>query len=169
MIQGSLQVELDGRLEGDDNGEWGPLRAGELLGPALHVGAVEATVERDHLAVQVVDGAQPEVAMLGELREGHVALVGALQQCAERGCLEEDVRVVARVEVGVAHRLHVQRADPALVEAHSGASVRAVFDFATSRWSGLVPSTRSLRLLVTPCQKCSFLKWWSRWFRWMVL
>ena len=38
------------------------------------------------------------------------------------------------VQVGVAHRLDVQRADPALVEAHpAGSSVRAVFDFGTPR------------------------------------
>ncbi len=49
-----------------------------------------------------------------------------------------------------------------------GRSVRAVVERGTDCWSGAVPSTRSLRVLVMPCQYRSFLKWCSRCPRWMV-
>ena len=41
-------------------------------------------------------------------------------------------------------------------------SVRAVGERGTDRWSGNVPRTRSLTVLVMPCQYRSFLKWCRR-------
>ena len=63
-----------------------------------------------------VQRAQAEVAVLGQLGEAEVAVVGAVEQRADRRGLEEDVRVALGVQVGPPHRLDVQRPDPALVQ-----------------------------------------------------
>ena len=54
--------------------------------------------------------------MLGQLGEAEVAVVGAVEQRADRRGLEEDVRLALGVQFLLAQRLHVQRPDPALVE-----------------------------------------------------
>ena len=54
--------------------------------------------------------------MLGELGEAEVAVVGAVEQGADRRGLEEDVRLALGVQFVLAQRLDVQRPDPALVE-----------------------------------------------------
>ena len=83
---------------------------------AVDVGAEELAVEGDHLAVEPVQRAQPEVAVLGQLGEAEVAVEGAVEQRPDRRGLEEDVGIALGVQVGPPHRLHVQRFDPALVE-----------------------------------------------------
>ncbi len=87
---------------------------------AVDVGAVEATVERDHLAVERVQRPEPEVAVLGELVEGDVAVERALQQRTDRRGLKEGVRLVLWMQVAMAQRLDVQAAGEPLVEGHSG-------------------------------------------------
>ena len=62
--------------------------------------------------------------MLGELGEGEVAVVGAVDEGGDRRGLEEDVGLVLRVEFLLPHRLHVQGPDPSLVE-HGGQSSTA--------------------------------------------
>ena len=85
---------------------------------AVDVGAVEAAVDGDHLAVERVQRAEAEVAVLGQLLEGHVALEGALEQGADRRRLEEHVRLVLGVQVAMAQGLDVQVAGEPLVEHH---------------------------------------------------
>jgi hypothetical protein len=133
VVQLFLEAEVDVGIEGDDDGERRVLGGGQLIQPPLDVGSVEAPVEGHHLPVEVIDGAEPGVPLVGKLGEAHVPVEGTLEQGADRRGLEEDVRLAAGMQVGMPHRLDVQRADPALVDAHSVASVRAVFDFATSR------------------------------------
>ncbi|HEY1356310.1 MAG TPA: hypothetical protein VGF09_08335 [Solirubrobacterales bacterium] len=76
-------------------------------------------LERDHLAVEPVQRAEAELAVLGQLGEAEVALVGALEQGADRRGLEEDVGIALGVQFALAHRLDVKRPDPALVK-HGG-------------------------------------------------
>ncbi len=111
-----LDRPLERRLEPGHRGERRPLARRDLLDQAVDVGAVEAAVERDHLAVERVQGPEPEVAVLGELGEGDVAVEGALEQGADRRGLEQHVRIVLGMEVAVAKRLDVQMAGEALVE-----------------------------------------------------
>ncbi len=143
----------------------------------VDVGPVEAAVDGDHLAVEMVERAEPEVAMLGKLGKADVTLEGALEQRPDRGSLKSTwgsrsaCRSACRIASTCSER--IQRSSRLIVRPPSsqraGSRVRAVSDFGTSRWSGFVPRTRSLRLFVIPCQKCSFLKWWRRWLRQMVL
>ena len=65
---------------------------------AVDVGPVEAAVEGDHLAVEAVQRPEPEVAVLGQLGEGEVAVVGAVEQGADRRGLEEDVGLALGVQ-----------------------------------------------------------------------
>ena len=102
-----LDPLLDRRLEPGDDGERGARVGWHRLDPAVDVGAEELAVERDHLAVEPVQGPEPEVAVLGQLGEAEVAVEGAVEQGADRRGLEEDVRLALGVEVGVPHRLHV--------------------------------------------------------------
>ncbi len=133
VVERPLQIELEERAERDYDGERRALRAREVVDPAIDLGAVEEPVEGDHLAVEVVDRSQAEIPVLGELAEADVSLVGPLEESADRRGLEEHVRLPAAMQAGVPHGLDVERPDPALVEAHSAASARAVSDFATSR------------------------------------
>ena len=113
---GRRQPLVDRRLEAGDDRERRPLPRADPVDPPVDVGAEELAVERDHLAVEVVQRAEAEVAVLGQLGEAEVAVVGALEQGADRRGLEEDVRLALAVQVGAAHRLDVQRADPVLVQ-----------------------------------------------------
>ncbi len=54
--------------------------------------------------------------MPGELGEGEVAVVGAIEQGGDRRGLEEDVRLALLVQFKLPHRLHVEGPDPSLVE-----------------------------------------------------
>ncbi len=93
------------------------LRLGSHFGDVpVDIRAVEATVEGDHLAVQPVKRPQSQVTVLGQLGEGEIAVVGAVEQGRDRRGLEEHVRFPPRVQFGLAQRLHVQRSDPALVQ-----------------------------------------------------
>ena len=83
---------------------------------AVDVGAVEAPVEGDHLAVERIQGAQAEVAVLGQLGEADVAVVGAVEQRADRRSLEEDGGIVLGMQRSAAQRLHVQGPGESLVE-----------------------------------------------------
>jgi hypothetical protein len=118
VVERSLEAEVEIGVEGNDHRERGALGAGQLVDPALDVGPVEATVEGHHLPIEVIHGAEPVVALLGQLREADVTFEGALEQRADRRCLEENVWLVPAVEVRMPHRLDVQRPDPAFVEAH---------------------------------------------------
>ncbi|MDQ2631511.1 MAG: hypothetical protein M3Y75_11170 [Actinomycetota bacterium] len=64
----------------------------------------------------MVERAEPEVAVRGQLGKAEIAVEGAVEQGADRRGLEEDVGLALAVQVGAAHRLHVQRPDPALVK-----------------------------------------------------
>jgi hypothetical protein len=83
---------------------------------SLDVGAPEAAVEGDHLAVEGVQRPEAEVAVLGQLGEADVALIGAVQQSPDRRGLKEDVGLVLGVELAAPQLLHVQRPDQPLVE-----------------------------------------------------
>jgi hypothetical protein len=121
--QRPVDLPLDRRLEAGDDRERGPLRGRHRVDPALDVGPVEIAVEGDHLAVQPVQRAEAEVALLSQLGEAEVAVVGAVEQRPDRRRLEEDVRLVSGVQIPPAHRLHVHGPDPALVE-HRGSLPR---------------------------------------------
>ena len=56
--------------------------------------------------------------MLGQLGEADVAVVGAVEQGADRRRLEENVRLVLGVQVAMPKGLEVQVAGEALVEHH---------------------------------------------------
>ena len=116
MAQPLLQLEADRRFEPGHHRERRSLIRRHLVHGTFVVRPIEAPVQCDHLPVQVVQRPQPQVAALGELGERDVTLVAALQQGADRRGLEEHVMLALGVQVGVAHRLHVQRPDPALVE-----------------------------------------------------
>ena len=82
-----------------DHRERGPRRRRRPRSTApVDVGAEELAVERDHLAVEPVQRPQPEVAVLGQLGEAEVAVVGAVEQRADRRGLEEDVRLALGVQ-----------------------------------------------------------------------
>ena len=81
---------------------------------AIDVGAVEAAVDGDHLAVEAVQGAEPEVAVLGELGECHVALVRAVEKRADRRGLEEHMWLALGVKLLLAEGLDVECAHEAL-------------------------------------------------------
>src|SRR4051794_5258731 len=55
MVERALEVEADGRMEGDDDREGSQLIRRYLGDAALHVGPVEAAVDGDHLPVQMVE------------------------------------------------------------------------------------------------------------------
>ena len=108
VLERPLEADVDLGLEAGDDGERRPLGRRHRVDAPLDVGAEELAVEGDHLAVEAVDRPQAEVAVLGQLGEAEVALVGALQQRPDRRGLEQHVVLVLGVEVGAAHRLHVQ-------------------------------------------------------------
>jgi hypothetical protein len=110
------QPLVPGGLEAGDDGERRALARVDPVDSPVDVGAEELAVERDHLAVEVVERAETEVAVLAQLGEGEVAVEGAVEQGPDRRRLEEDVRLALAVQVAPAHRLHVQGPDPALVE-----------------------------------------------------
>jgi lipooligosaccharide transport system ATP-binding protein len=122
-LQQSFVVELlpgqplvQRRFEPGDDRERGPLLGPHRRHVAVEVGAEEPAVKRDHLAVEVVERPQPEVAVRSQLAEAEIAVEGPVEQRPDRRSLEEDVRLALLVQVGQAHRLHVQRPDPALVQ-----------------------------------------------------
>jgi hypothetical protein len=123
------QALVDRRLEAGDDGERRPLSRRHRADAPRDVGTEELAVERDHLAVEVVEGAETEVAVLGQLGKAEVSLEGAVEQGADRRSLEEHVRFPLLVQVGAAHRLHVQRPDPALVEHRRAVSQRVWLSF----------------------------------------
>ena len=47
--------------------------------PSVDVGAIKAAVKGNHLAVEGVQRPEPEVAVLGQLGEGDIAVVRALE------------------------------------------------------------------------------------------
>ena len=105
----ALDPLVDRRLEAGDHGERRPLPGPDRVHVPVDVGPVEAAVEGDHLAVEPVQRAEPEVAVLGQLGEAEVAVVGAVEQGADRRGLEEDVRLALGVQVLPPQRLDVQR------------------------------------------------------------
>ena len=70
MVPGAVDGELHHRVE-DHVTTANGVRAVGGTSPIFpsDVGAQEVAVEREHLAVQPVQGAEPEVAVLGELGE----------------------------------------------------------------------------------------------------
>jgi hypothetical protein len=119
------QALLHRRLEAGDHRKRRPLLRRNPVEPAVDVGAEELAVDRDHLAVELVEGPQPEVAVLRQLSKAEIALEGAVEQRPDRRGLEENVRLTLTVQVGAAHRLHVQRPDPALVQHRRQSANRA--------------------------------------------
>lgn len=122
--EGPGEGRVDLRLEPGDDREGGPRAGGHGMDAALDVGPVEATVERDHLAIETVQRAQPEVAVLGQLAEAEVAVVSAVEQGGDGRGLEEDVRLALPVQVRPSHRLDVEGLDPAFIEHRGSLSAR---------------------------------------------
>ena len=116
MLERPVARDVDRRLESRHHRERGPRLALDLAHLPVDVGPVEATVDRDHLAVEPVQRSQPEVAVLGQLGEREVALVSALQQRPDRRGLEQHVRLPLRLQFPLPQRLHMQRPDPPLVQ-----------------------------------------------------
>ena len=102
----------------NDQRERRPLGVGDPADAAVDGGLEELAVERDHLPVAGLERAEAEVAVLLELAEGDVAVVGAVEQRVDGGRLEDHVRLVLGVHVAVAHRLDVQGLDQSLVDGH---------------------------------------------------
>jgi hypothetical protein len=73
----------------------------------------------------MVERAEAEVAVIGQLGEAEVALEAAVEQRPDRRGLEEDVRLALGVQFLLAQRVHVQGSDPALVE-HRASLPRAI-------------------------------------------
>ncbi|HEX6782108.1 MAG TPA: hypothetical protein VF125_08785 [Solirubrobacterales bacterium] len=61
LLVGHANVEA--RLEAGDDGERRPLLGSDPVQTPLDVGAEELAVERDHLAVEMVERAEAEVAV----------------------------------------------------------------------------------------------------------
>ena len=91
---------------------------------AVEVRSEEAPVDRDHLAVETVQGAEAEVAVLGELRKLHVTVIGAIEQGTDRRGLKELMGPTLGVELLGPERLHVQGPDQTLVEHGSKSRIR---------------------------------------------
>jgi len=123
VLQPLLDLPLDRGLEPGDDGERGARGWRNRLHVAVDVSPEELAVEGDHLAVETVQRPQPEVAVLGQLGEAEVSVEGTIEQSTDRRGLKEDVRLALGVEIGVPHRLHMQRSDPTLVE-HAGSLPR---------------------------------------------
>src|SRR5687767_7932766 len=68
VVERRFDLMLDLRLEPSHRREGRERLRVDLAHPAVHVGAVEAAVERDHLPVERVEGPEAEVSVLGELR-----------------------------------------------------------------------------------------------------
>ena len=128
--------------ERDDDRERRAL--GRRYGPQRAVDACGAgdAVDDDQLAVEPVERAQAEVAVLEHLADRHVPVVCAVEQRADRRGLKDDVRVVLGVQVGVAQRLHVQRADQVAVVVHGPAhgSLAAVPSIFSRIIAGEIPA-----------------------------
>jgi hypothetical protein len=77
---------------------------------------VKAAVEGNHLAFEGVERAEAEVAVLSQLGEGDIAVVGALQQRADPRGLKQHVRLVLGGELCVMDGLDVQGTRQALVD-----------------------------------------------------
>ncbi len=116
--QRARDSEVDLRGEGNDQRERRPLRVGDPADAAVDGGLEELAVQRDHLPVAGLERAEAEIAVLLELAEGDVAVVGAVEQRVDGGRLEDHVRLVLGVHVAVAHRLDVQGPDQSLVDGH---------------------------------------------------
>src|SRR3954469_11902053 len=97
MVEGPLDPERLSRLEERDHREGRASLRRNVADHAVGVGAHEAAVHGDHLAVEGVQGSDPEVAVTGQLGEGQVALEPAGEERVERGGLEEGVGLVLRV------------------------------------------------------------------------
>lgn len=125
MVERTVQRHGHVRLEEGDDRERGQGGVRHLLDRPVDVGAVEASVEGDHLAVERVEGSQAEVAVLAELPEAHLTVVGAVQQRVDRGGLEHDMRLILGSEVLLAQRLQAKGPYEALVDGHDATLARA--------------------------------------------
>ena len=76
-------------LEEGDRGEGGLRLVGDEVHLAVAGDLVEDPVERDHLAVEMVHGAESEVAVAPHLGKGRGAVVDTLQERIDRGELGE--------------------------------------------------------------------------------
>ena len=119
-IVGHAHVQLDAGLEGGDDRERAAARGlGRVHRPVLG-GAIDDPVGQHELAVERVERPQPEIATLRELGDGHIAVVGAVQQRLDRGDLKQLMRPAARVKLRgklrVAHCLDVKRVEQLGVE-----------------------------------------------------
>ena len=116
VLQRAVQGELHGRREPRHDGERRPGVGRDVAQVAVRVRAQEAPVEREHLAVEPVERPEPEVAVLGELRERQVAVEAPVEQRVERRGLEHEVRLVLGVRAGPADRLDVQAVEQTVVD-----------------------------------------------------
>ena len=74
MGERPVDRRLDRRVELDDDRERRPLVRTDRVDRPVDAGAVEAAVEGDHLAVEPVQRAEAQVAVLGQLGEAKVAV-----------------------------------------------------------------------------------------------
>ncbi len=116
MVAATVDPAVDAGLEARHDGERRSRLPRDLPHEPIDIGAVETPVEGDHLAVEPVQRPQPKVAMLGQLSEGQVTVVRALEQRPDRRGLEEHVRLPLGVKFLLPQRLHMKRPDPALVQ-----------------------------------------------------
>ena len=70
LVERLVERELDRGGKGDHHGERRARRRLDLGDPAVGIGSVEAPVEGDHLPVEGIQGAEADVAVLGQLGEG---------------------------------------------------------------------------------------------------
>ena len=76
--------DLEVAVEPGDRREGGAIRWRGPGGGSVGAQPVANAVEDDHLAVEVVEGAQAEVAVAKDVGDGGVAVVDAFEQCADR-------------------------------------------------------------------------------------
>jgi hypothetical protein len=112
---------LVGREGGDDR-ERRALVVVRAFDRSVRVRPPHRAVDHDHLAVERVERAEPEVAVAAQLADRQVAVVGAVEQGLQRRGLERDVRrVLLRRQRRVAQRLQVQDGDEPRVDRHASA------------------------------------------------
>ena len=96
------------RHEGHHRGEGGQCVIGCLRHGAIGSSLIAVAVDEDHLAVEILEGAESGVAVLAQIADGDGTLIEPLHQGARRGYLEH--RVMRDVE-GLSQRRLDEGAD----------------------------------------------------------
>src|SRR5262245_13725147 len=83
-VHRAVELEAAVRLEEGEDRERRSLLGVDRVERAVDVRAQELAVEGDHLAVDGIEGPEPEIAVSGELGEADVAVVGAVEERLDR-------------------------------------------------------------------------------------